>query len=200
VPRAFSLEAQGNFFVQSDFGHTRDGIAAELGEDLMGFPGAAVWSALLSSAGFSSGHWVYSFLLWKFHFWGTTSSTWLGLDGGCYLIQRSGNVQIPLQGATRNDSRDGTNQTSVVDTLAKYQPCSIVYVRNDSYNPAMKHQVLRLVIKFVRSRAGQDMIEYALMAGFAAVAAGAVMPSVATTIARVFSQISSVMIVAASQS
>jgi hypothetical protein len=43
----------------------------------------------------------------------------------------------------------------------------------------MKHQVLRLVVKLVPEQAGQDMIEYALMAGFAAVAAGAVMPSVA---------------------
>jgi Flp pilus assembly pilin Flp len=44
------------------------------------------------------------------------------------------------------------------------------------------------------------MFEYALMAGFAAVAAGAVMPSVANTIASVFRQVSSVMILAASQS
>ncbi len=47
---------------------------------------------------------------------------------------------------------------------------------------------------------GQDLIEYALMAGFVAVAAGAVMPSVATSISTIFSQVSSVMAVAASQS
>ncbi|HTS46924.1 MAG TPA: hypothetical protein VMH05_03210 [Bryobacteraceae bacterium] len=47
---------------------------------------------------------------------------------------------------------------------------------------------------------GQDLIEYALMAGFVAVAAGAVMPSVATSISTIFSQISSVMSLAASQS
>jgi Flp pilus assembly pilin Flp len=40
---------------------------------------------------------------------------------------------------------------------------------------------------------GQDLIEYALMAGFVAVAAGALMPGVATSISTVFSKISSVM-------
>ncbi len=43
----------------------------------------------------------------------------------------------------------------------------------------------------------QDLIEYALMAGFVAVAAGAIMPGVATSISRVFSKVSSVMTAAA---
>ena len=47
---------------------------------------------------------------------------------------------------------------------------------------------------------GQDLIEYALMAGFVAVSAGAVMPGVATSISKVFSHVSSVLAVAASQS
>ena len=47
---------------------------------------------------------------------------------------------------------------------------------------------------------GQDLIEYALMAGFVAVAAGAIMPGVATSISTVFSEIASVMTTAASQS
>jgi pilus assembly protein Flp/PilA len=46
---------------------------------------------------------------------------------------------------------------------------------------------------------GQDLIEYALMAGFVAVAAGAIMPSVATSISTIFSSIASVMSGAASQ-
>lgn len=46
---------------------------------------------------------------------------------------------------------------------------------------------------------GQDLIEYALMAGFVAVAAGAIMPGVATSISTIFSKISSQMSVAASQ-
>jgi pilus assembly protein Flp/PilA len=47
---------------------------------------------------------------------------------------------------------------------------------------------------------GQDLIEYALMAGFVAVAAGAIMPGVATSISKIFSKVSSVMTAAASQS
>jgi pilus assembly protein Flp/PilA len=46
---------------------------------------------------------------------------------------------------------------------------------------------------------GQDLIEYALMAGFVAVSAGAIMPSVATSISTIFSQVGSVMTAAASQ-
>jgi pilus assembly protein Flp/PilA len=45
---------------------------------------------------------------------------------------------------------------------------------------------------------GQDLIEYALMAGFVAVAAGAIMPTVAPDISRIFSKVSSVMTQAAS--
>lgn len=37
---------------------------------------------------------------------------------------------------------------------------------------------------------GQDLIEYALMAGFVAVAAGALMPNIASSISTVFSTIS----------
>jgi Flp pilus assembly pilin Flp len=44
-----------------------------------------------------------------------------------------------------------------------------------------------------RDPRGQDLIEYALMAGFVAVAAGALMPTVATSISTVFSKVNSVM-------
>ncbi len=47
---------------------------------------------------------------------------------------------------------------------------------------------------------GQDLIEYALMAGFVAVSAGAIMPGVATEISRIFSKVSSVMSAASTQS
>jgi pilus assembly protein Flp/PilA len=40
---------------------------------------------------------------------------------------------------------------------------------------------------------GQDLIEYALMAGFVAVAAGAIMPNVGTSISTIFSQVSSAL-------
>jgi Flp pilus assembly pilin Flp len=51
-----------------------------------------------------------------------------------------------------------------------------------------------------KDKRGQDLIEYALMAGFVAVAAGAIMPNIASSISTIFSQIASVMTLAASQS
>ena len=44
-----------------------------------------------------------------------------------------------------------------------------------------------------RELRGQDLIEYALMAGFVAVSAGAIMPDIATSISTIFSQVASVM-------
>jgi len=61
----------------------------------------------------------------------------------------------------------------------------------------MKNLILRL--KTLRATSGQDLIEYALMAGFVAVAAGAVMPGVASSISSIFSQVASVMSVASTQ-
>jgi len=46
---------------------------------------------------------------------------------------------------------------------------------------------------------GQDLIEYALMAGFVAVAAGAIMPGIATSISTIFSKVACVMSKAATQ-
>jgi len=61
-------------------------------------------------------------------------------------------------------------------------------------------QAVVVIVKTWRDQRGQDLIEYALMAGFVAVAAGAIMPGVASSISTIFSQISSVMTAAASQS
>lgn len=47
---------------------------------------------------------------------------------------------------------------------------------------------------------GQDLIEYALMAGFVAVAAGAIMPGVADSISTIFSKVASTMSSAAAGS
>jgi len=58
---------------------------------------------------------------------------------------------------------------------------------------------LNFLMRPFRDRRGQDLIEYALMAGFVAVAAGAVMPNVASDISIVFSQIASCMSTASSQ-
>jgi len=40
---------------------------------------------------------------------------------------------------------------------------------------------------------GQDLIEYALMAGFVAVAAGAIMPGVSNSISSIFSKVGSTL-------
>jgi pilus assembly protein Flp/PilA len=55
----------------------------------------------------------------------------------------------------------------------------------------MKYFLFQL--KVWKDRRGQDLIEYALMAGFVAVAAGAIMPNVATSISEIFSKIASVL-------
>jgi Flp pilus assembly pilin Flp len=56
----------------------------------------------------------------------------------------------------------------------------------------------RLYLLWTDAR-GQDLIEYALMAGFVAVAAGAIMPNVASSISTIFSRVSSEMSAAAAQ-
>ena len=55
----------------------------------------------------------------------------------------------------------------------------------------MKNLLLKL--KVWKDLRGQDLIEYALMAGFVAVAAGAIMPGVATSISQIFSKVASVL-------
>jgi pilus assembly protein Flp/PilA len=56
----------------------------------------------------------------------------------------------------------------------------------------------RICKNFCKDDQGQDLIEYALMAGFIAVAAGALMPNISNSISTVFSKISSLMTSAAS--
>lgn len=48
-------------------------------------------------------------------------------------------------------------------------------------------------------RRGQDMVEYALLAGFVAVAAGAILPNVANSLNLIFSKMASVTSVAATK-
>jgi pilus assembly protein Flp/PilA len=57
-------------------------------------------------------------------------------------------------------------------------------------------QMQRLWISLLvvaRDQRGQDMVEYALLAGFIAVAAGAVLPPVADNLSIIFSRIGSVV-------
>jgi pilus assembly protein Flp/PilA len=48
-------------------------------------------------------------------------------------------------------------------------------------------------LRMWKDNSGQDLIEYALMAGFVAVAAGAIMPGVASQISVIFSKVSSAL-------
>jgi pilus assembly protein Flp/PilA len=61
----------------------------------------------------------------------------------------------------------------------------------------MKKMILKL--RDLKDTHGQDLIEYALMAGFVAVAAGAVMPNIADSISTIFSKVSSVLTTATTQ-
>ena len=53
-------------------------------------------------------------------------------------------------------------------------------------------------MRIIKDTKGQDLIEYALMAGFVAVAAGAIMPGVSTSISTIFTKVASVTSAAAS--
>ncbi|MBI4892424.1 MAG: Flp family type IVb pilin [Acidobacteria bacterium] len=50
-----------------------------------------------------------------------------------------------------------------------------------------------LKLRIMKDTRGQDLIEYALMAGFVAVAAGAIVPGVAASIQTIFSKVNFVM-------
>lgn len=56
---------------------------------------------------------------------------------------------------------------------------------------------MKKLFRILKDTRGQDLIEYALMAGFVAVAAGALMPNVASSISTVFSKITSLLAAAA---
>jgi pilus assembly protein Flp/PilA len=69
------------------------------------------------------------------------------------------------------------------------------------YQFAMKARA-RVAYRLIRrwqETGGQDLVEYALMAGFVAVAAGALFPPVATSISTIFSKITSLMTAANAQ-
>jgi Flp pilus assembly pilin Flp len=59
-------------------------------------------------------------------------------------------------------------------------------------------QMIRLVmnLQIWKDRRGQDLVEYALLAGFVAVAAGTIMPGVSSSINIIFSEVNSIMILA----
>lgn len=52
---------------------------------------------------------------------------------------------------------------------------------------------LAIQMKIWKDNKGQDLIEYALLAGFVALAAGAIMPQIASSISVIFSKVNSVL-------
>jgi pilus assembly protein Flp/PilA len=50
-----------------------------------------------------------------------------------------------------------------------------------------------LIVRLIHDEEGQDMVEYALLAGFIAVAAGAILPTVSQDISLIFSKMASVV-------
>ncbi len=56
-----------------------------------------------------------------------------------------------------------------------------------------KLNTLLLKLRIMKDTRGQDLIEYALMAGFVAVAAGAIVPGVAESIRTIFSKVNTVL-------
>jgi pilus assembly protein Flp/PilA len=62
----------------------------------------------------------------------------------------------------------------------------------------LNHHILK--VRVWTDVRGQDLVEYALMSGFVAVAAGAIIPGVSVSISRIFSNVACAMRRSASQS
>ncbi len=58
-------------------------------------------------------------------------------------------------------------------------------------------KIQQLIVRLVQNRKGQDMVEYALLAGFVAVAAGAILPGISDQISTIFSRMESLVTAAA---
>ncbi len=84
---------------------------------------------------------------------------------------------------------------------SKYATLLALFIRKRTLKTDMNRlYYLLLRVAIWKDTRGQDLIEYALMAGFVAVAAGAIMPGVSTSISKIFSKVASTMTAAASQS
>ena len=73
---------------------------------------------------------------------------------------------------------------------------SKIILKNQGASPHYRENKMRKLmyrLMIWKDAKGQDLIEYALMAGFVAVAAGAIMPGVATSISEIFSKVASVL-------
>lgn len=54
-------------------------------------------------------------------------------------------------------------------------------------------------LRLIRDTRGQDLIEYALIVGFIAVAAGALIPGITTTMRSIFERVSGMLVNSTSQ-
>ena len=61
------------------------------------------------------------------------------------------------------------------------------------------NKLYSFILKLRDDEKAQDMVEYALLAGFIAVAAGAVLPGISTSISQIFSKMASVTTAAANK-
>ncbi len=61
------------------------------------------------------------------------------------------------------------------------------------------NKLYSLILRLVKDERGQDMVEYALLAGFIAVAAGAILPGISDNISIIFSKMASLVGNAAAQ-
>ncbi len=61
------------------------------------------------------------------------------------------------------------------------------------------NKLYSFILTLTRDEKAQDMVEYALLAGFIAVAAGAVLPGISTSISQIFSKMASITTAAATK-
>ena len=61
------------------------------------------------------------------------------------------------------------------------------------------NKLYSFILTITRDEKAQDMVEYALLAGFIAVAAGAVLPGISTSISQIFSKMASITTAAATK-
>ena len=58
---------------------------------------------------------------------------------------------------------------------------------------SLQNRIVKLLTTLWKRTGGQDLIEYALLAGFVAVTAGAIMPGVVNDISTIFSKVKSIL-------
>jgi pilus assembly protein Flp/PilA len=61
------------------------------------------------------------------------------------------------------------------------------------------NKLYSFILTLTNDEKAQDMVEYALLAGFIAVAAGAVLPGISTSISQIFSKMASITTAAANK-